>query len=80
MDQERALERFLAGVEKRACLIAKLSLRDHDDVLDVVQDAMISRARNYAGHPEEQWRPLFCRILRNRIIDYQRRRGNSAST
>jgi len=48
-------------------------------VLDVVQDAMISLARNYAGHPEEQWRPLFCRILRNRITDYQRRRGNSAS-
>jgi RNA polymerase sigma-70 factor (ECF subfamily) len=74
LDQERALERFLAGIEKRAFRIAKLSLRDHDDALDVVQDAMISLARNYAGHPEEQWRPLFYRILRNRITDYQRRR------
>jgi RNA polymerase sigma-70 factor (ECF subfamily) len=74
VDQERALERFLAGVEKRAFRIAKLSLRDHDDALDVVQDAMISLARNYAGHPEEQWRPLFYRILRNRITDYQRHR------
>lgn len=74
LDQERALERFLAGVEKRAFRIAKLSLRDHDDALDVVQDSMISLARNYAGHPEEQWRPLFYRILRNRITDYQRRR------
>ncbi len=74
VDQERALERFLVGVEKRAYRIAKLSLRDHDEALDVVQDAMISLARNYAGHPEEQWRPLFYRILRNRITDYQRRR------
>ena len=74
MDQARALERFLAGIEKRAFRIAKLSLRDHDEALDVVQDAMISLARNYAGNPEEQWRPLFYRILRNRITDYQRRR------
>jgi len=74
VDQERALERFLVGVEKRAYRIAKLSLRDHDEALDAVQDAMISLARNYAGHPEEQWRPLFYRILRNRITDYQRRR------
>ena len=74
VDRERALERFLAGVEKRAFRIAKLVLRDHDDALDVVQDSMISLARNYAGHPEGQWRPLFYRILRNRITDYQRRR------
>ena len=74
VDQERALGRFLAGIEKRAYRIAKLSLRDHDEALDVVQDAMISLARNYAGRPEEQWRPLFYRILRNRITDYQRRR------
>lgn len=74
LDRERALERFLAGVEKRAFRIAKLVLRDHDDALDVVQDSMISLARNYAGHPEGQWRPLFYRILRNRITDYQRRR------
>ncbi len=74
VDQERALERFLAGIEKRAYRIAKLSLRDHDDALDVVQDAMISLVRKYAGHPEQQWRPLFYRILRNRITDYQRHR------
>jgi RNA polymerase sigma-70 factor (ECF subfamily) len=74
VDQEQALGRFLAGIEKRAYRIAKLSLRDHDEALDVVQDSMISLAQNYAGHPDEQWRPLFYRILRNRITDYQRRR------
>lgn len=74
VDRERALGRFLAGIEKRAYRIARMSLRDHDEALDVVQDSMISLAQNYAGHPDEQWRPLFYRILRNRITDYQRRR------
>lgn len=74
VDQGRALERFLVGVERRAYRIAKLSLRDHDDALDAVQDAMIRLARNYAGHPEGQWRPLFYRILRNLITDCHRRR------
>jgi len=67
VDQERALGQFLAGIEKRAYRIARMSLRDHDEALDVVQDAMISLAQNYGGHPEAQWRPLFYRILRNRI-------------
>jgi len=74
VDQERALDRFLAGVERRAYRIAQLSLRDHDEALDAVQDAMIRLARHYGGHPAEQWRPLFYRILRNRITDSQRRR------
>ena len=52
VDQERALERFLAGIEKRAYRIARMSLRDHDEALDVVQDAMISLAQNYAGIPK----------------------------
>lgn len=73
LDSERALERFLAGVERRAFRIAKLALRDHAEAEDAVQDAMIRLVRNYAGHPPEQWRPLFYRILQNRITDSQRR-------
>lgn len=73
VDQERALERFLAGVERRALRIAELALRDHAEAQDAVQDAMIRLVRHYAGHPEDQWRPLFYRILRNRITDSQRR-------
>ncbi|MGQ0430477.1 MAG: RNA polymerase sigma factor [Gammaproteobacteria bacterium] len=74
MDSERALERFLAGIERRAYRIAQLALRDHAEAEDAVQDAMIRLVRNYARHPEEQWRPLFYRILRNRITDSQRHR------
>jgi RNA polymerase sigma-70 factor (ECF subfamily) len=73
LDSGRALERFLAGIERRAFRIAQLALRDHAEAQDAVQDAMIRLVRNYAGHPPEQWRPLFYRILRNRITDTQRR-------
>jgi RNA polymerase sigma-70 factor (ECF subfamily) len=73
VDQGRALERFLAGIERRAFRIARMALRDHAEAEDAVQDAMIRLVRSYGGHPEEQWRPLFYRILKNRITDQQRR-------
>ncbi|MBM5810797.1 MAG: RNA polymerase sigma factor [Gammaproteobacteria bacterium] len=62
------------GVERRAFRIAQLSVRDRDDALDIVQDAMIRLARHYGGHPQQQWPPLFYGILRNRITDCLRRR------
>lgn len=73
LDRERALDRFLAGVERRALRIATLELRNGADAEDVVQDAMIRLVRHYAGRPEAEWRPLFYRILGNRITDYRRR-------
>lgn len=74
LDQARALDRFLAGIERRAYRIACIALRDHAEAQDAVQDAMIRLVRSYGRRPEEQWRPLFYRILRNRITDSQRRR------
>lgn len=70
----RELERFLAGVEQRAFRIARIALRDDDDALDSVQDAMMQLAQRYGQRPSEEWRPLFYRILQNRVRDYQRRR------
>ena len=74
LDQIQTLNKFLASVEKRAFQIARVSVRDADEALDIVQDAMIKLARRYADRPEQEWRPLFYRILNNRIRDWQRRR------
>jgi RNA polymerase sigma-70 factor, ECF subfamily len=70
----RALNQFLAGVELKAFKIAQAALRHEDDALDAVQDAMLQLARAYADRPPEEWKPLFYRILENRIRDMQRRR------
>jgi RNA polymerase sigma-70 factor (ECF subfamily) len=72
--QTRALNQFLAGVELKAFKIAQAALRHEDDALDAVQDAMLQLARAYANRPPEEWKPLFYRILENRIRDMQRRR------
>ena len=77
-DQElmtsRALEQFLSSVEKRAFKIAQLGLRNDDDALDAVQDAMMKLVQSYTSRSSEEWRPLFYRILANHILDMQRRR------
>jgi RNA polymerase sigma-70 factor, ECF subfamily len=72
--QTRALNQFLAGVELKAFKIAQAALRHEDDALDAVQDAMLQLARAYSGRPAQEWKPLFYRILENRIRDMQRRR------
>ena len=74
LDATRELDRFLKDVERRAFRMAQIALRDTDDALDVVQEAMIQLARSYAARPSEEWKPLFYRILQNRIHDWQRRR------
>jgi RNA polymerase sigma-70 factor, ECF subfamily len=73
-DGARTLETFLAEVERKAFRIAQIALRHEADALDVVQDAMMQLAHRYASRPAEEWRPLFYRILENRIRDVQRRR------
>jgi RNA polymerase sigma-70 factor (ECF subfamily) len=70
----RALDQFLSSVEKRAFKIAQLGLRNDDDALDAVQDSMMKLVQSYASRSVEEWRPLFYRILANRIRDMQRRR------
>jgi RNA polymerase sigma-70 factor (ECF subfamily) len=72
--QTRALNQFLAGVELKAFKIAQAALRHEDDALDAVQVAMLQLARAYSDRPPEEWKPLFYRILENRIRDMQRRR------
>jgi len=73
-DGARSLETFLASVERKAFRIAQIALRHEADALDVVQDAMMQLSTRYASRPPEEWRPLFYRILENRVRDVQRRR------
>lgn len=73
LEQSRELERFLIDVERRAYRIARIAIRNDADALDIVQDAMLQLARRYSDRPSAEWRPLFYRILQNRIRDFQRR-------
>jgi len=75
LQREAKLNRFFAEVEKRALRIAEISVRDRDEALDLVQDAMIRLARHYADKPVDELTPLFYRILKNRVRDWQRRQA-----
>ncbi|TPG07481.1 RNA polymerase sigma factor [Rhodanobacter glycinis] len=68
------LDAFLAQVERRAFRMAELQLRQREDAMDAVQDAMLRLVKHYRDKPAAEWSPLFWGILRRRVVDLQRRR------
>lgn len=68
------LELFLADIGPRAFRFAEAGLRNRDDGLDAVQDAMMKMLA-YRERPPGEWTPLFWSILRRRIVDLQRRQN-----
>jgi len=77
LKQETALdttiEQFLAQVEKKAYRMAELATKNQADALDIVQEAMIKLVEKYSHKPSNEWKPLFYRILQNKIMDHFRR-------
>ncbi|MBU3725813.1 MAG: RNA polymerase sigma factor [Burkholderiaceae bacterium] len=69
----KALERFLTDIERRAFKIAMLGVQDEQVALDMVQEAMMRLAEKYADRSPEEWPMLFHRILQNAILDHHRR-------
>lgn len=67
------LDKFLKGVQSRAFRIAQIATGNSEDALDLVQDAMFKLVEKYADRSEQEWTPLFYRILNSRINDWYRR-------
>jgi RNA polymerase sigma-70 factor, ECF subfamily len=67
------LSEFLASVERRAYKQALFAVRDSENALDIVQDAMLKLAEKYGTKPAAELPMLFQRILQNTIRDFYRR-------
>lgn len=73
MATREELAEFLASAERRAYKQALFAVRDEDNALDVVQDAMLKLAEHYSDRPSQELPLLFTRILQNAIHDFFRR-------
>jgi RNA polymerase sigma-70 factor (ECF subfamily) len=70
-----AMNDFLKRIQKPAYRMAKLSTRNTEDALDIVQDAMLKLLQKYPDKPERELKPLFYRILTTKLTDWHRKRN-----
>ena len=69
----QTMDAFLASVEKRAFKHALFAVRNQENALDIVQDAMFSLVQSYSDKPPAEWPMLFTRILQNAVLSHFRR-------
>lgn len=67
------MDAFLASVERRAYKHALYAVRNEENALDIVQDAMLNLVQSYSDKPASEWPMLFTRILQNAIHNHFRR-------
>ena len=67
-----SMDEFLQSIEVKAYRIALFAVGEHADALDLIQDSMIKLVTKYEQRPAQEWKPLFYRILQNRIRDFHR--------
>ncbi len=73
MNTKNNIESFLIQVEKRAFVMARVATGNENEALDIVQDAMMKLVSKYSNKNNEDWPPLFHRIMQSRINDWHRR-------
>ncbi|MEX0962636.1 MAG: RNA polymerase sigma factor [Pseudohongiellaceae bacterium] len=73
LNSAELLDKFLQGVQSRAYRIAQIATGNSEDALDLVQDAMFKLVEKYSDRADQEWPPLFYRILSSRINDWHRR-------
>jgi RNA polymerase sigma-70 factor, ECF subfamily len=73
LERQEALNRFLIYIERKAFKIARFASGSKEEALDLVQEAMFHFVKHYTGRPEEEWHPLFYKVLQSRITDWHRR-------
>jgi RNA polymerase sigma-70 factor (ECF subfamily) len=66
------LNKFLADNQSQAFRMAQFATGNREDALDIVQEAMIKLVKKYRHLPEQEWPPLFHRILQRQITDWYR--------
>ncbi len=71
----QSLNHFFQQAERRAYRIALIATGNHDDALDLVQDAMCKLTERYADKSNDEWHMLFHSILQSKIKDWYRRQN-----
>ena len=69
----QTMDAFLASVERRAYKHALYAVRNEENALDIVQDAMLNLVQSYSDKPPAEWPMLFTRILQNAVHNHFRR-------